>query len=108
MVHIFIHICIYIFNTKQAVKELLADSRVDPQAAESSALRWACCNGHIEIVTVLLSDYRSETVATLSKAVGWASAFGHVEIVKLLMACGQVSWLALELDFFFFFFFLHV
>jgi ankyrin repeat protein len=53
----------------------------DPKACNSSALRWAANNGHLEIVKLFLPV--SDPKADYSEALRRATENGHLEIVKL-------------------------
>jgi ankyrin repeat protein len=74
-----------------AVKCLLADSRVDPSVEDNVALIYAASNGHTEIVKLLLSDSRVDPSADDNYALRYAARNGHVEIVNLLLSDSRVD-----------------
>jgi hypothetical protein len=54
-------------------------------------LRFACRNGHVEVVKLLLADSRVDPSADNQLAIQWACEFQHVEVVKLLLADSRVD-----------------
>src|SRR5687768_15300647 len=68
------------------VKDLLAKG-VDPAAYNNLAIRYACKNGHTDIVKMLLNDTRVDH----NYAIRVACYNGHIDIVKLLLADTRVD-----------------
>jgi len=73
------------------VNVLLMDPRVDPTAGSNHPLRFACANGHLEIVKRLLLDPRVSPEAGNNWAIKRASERGHTEVVKVLLMDPRVS-----------------
>lgn len=77
-------LCIASKNGKEKlVQILLSDNRVQP--ARSSALYWACHNGHASIVQQLLAHPADYTRTELDAAIRCAITNGHHVLVRILL-----------------------
>ncbi|KAI8834871.1 ankyrin repeat-containing domain protein [Chytridium lagenaria] len=65
--------------------------KCDPSADDNDAIRWACLEGHTEVVRCLLDSGRVDPSAEKSEALRWACRNGHKGIVQLLLATGKVD-----------------
>jgi len=68
----------------EKVNQLLLNN-VDPSEYNNSAFRWACNNGHLDIVKVLIADSRVDPSDCDDDAIDLACKNGHLEIVKVLL-----------------------
>lgn len=75
----------------QSVDRLLADPRVDPAAADNSAIREAARAGHLAVVERLLADPRADPSAADDEAVRTVARLGHAAIVQCLLADARVE-----------------
>lgn len=73
------------------VNRLLQDERVEPDAGDNYAIKWASRYGHAEVIDVLLQDRRVDPAASFNTAIRWASEYGHVEVVDRLLQDSRVD-----------------
>jgi ankyrin repeat protein len=80
-------------NSVSLVQLLLQpiDGHPDPSTSNNHAIRYACENGHTEIVRMLLQDPRVDPSDSDNKAICIASANGHTEIVRQLLQDPRVD-----------------
>jgi len=83
-------ICCY-YGYTEFVKLLLKDSRVDPSANDSHAIRWSIRDSNIEIIKLLLEDGRADPSDNNNYAIRYAIEYGHIEIVKILLNDSRVD-----------------
>lgn len=74
-----------------AVRELLADSRVDPCTYDCWSLRSAAGRGHTEVVRVLLADSRFDYAIRYTDVVCVAARSGRAELMRTLLADGRAD-----------------
>ncbi|KAJ3101017.1 hypothetical protein HDU97_001717 [Phlyctochytrium planicorne] len=65
--------------------------RCNPATDGNDALRWACMEGHDEVVKILLDSNRVDPSAESNEALRWASRNGHLKVVELLLATNKVD-----------------
>jgi ankyrin repeat protein len=68
------------------ILRLLLDRGVDPAANDNRVLRWACADGHMDIVRLLLELPLVRCAAFDKESLRSASKNGHTKIVRLLLA----------------------
>ena len=73
------------------IELLLKDSRIDPTAHHSVALRWAARFGHFDVVKALLDDGRADPSAREYEAVHISAENKHYDVVDLLMQDPRVN-----------------
>jgi ankyrin repeat protein len=76
---------------KMFLDESKTDIRIDPSLRNNYAFRWACENGHIEVVRMLLTDERVDPTDFNNYAIRLASCFGHTEVVRTLLTDERVD-----------------
>ncbi|KAJ3117817.1 hypothetical protein HDU96_005404 [Phlyctochytrium bullatum] len=59
---------------------------VDPTSRTDYALRWACMNGHAEILKMLLATGRCNPAAENNQAIALAAQEGRTECVRILLS----------------------
>lgn len=74
-----------------AVRELLADSRVDPRTYDCSSLRSAAGRGHTAVVRVLLADSRFDYATRYSDVLCVAARSGRADLMGTLLADGRAD-----------------
>jgi hypothetical protein len=60
-------------------------SAISPEGIDNFAIRWACQNGHAQIVRMLLADKRGDPSAGGNDAIRWTSCQGHANVVCVLL-----------------------
>lgn len=78
-------------NQGVIVKILLTDPRVNPQSRNNYAIRYASCNGYLDIVNLLLADSRVDPSANDNFALRMACWNGHAKVLSALLADSRVD-----------------
>lgn len=78
--------------------QLLLEKGADPTDNYNYAIRWACTNGHTNVVVILLQDGRADPTELDNFAIKRASYWGYVDVVKVLLQDGRVEVDDLTID----------
>ncbi|KAI9328067.1 ankyrin repeat-containing domain protein [Obelidium mucronatum] len=73
------------------IHTLLEDPCFDPTQNKCRAIRWACRNGHLDVVKLLIKVPSVDPSTFENTCLSYAAEFGHTEIVKLLLADPRVD-----------------